>query len=355
MMPPMNDRVLNDAAEWLTRLQDKSFSSEDMRKFCAWLEISDQHKQALQEMESVWAEIGELEYSQAERLFDRTINRSVWTTISACIRGVFSAGNWRLQPALNSGISAVCIALLTVVVITGTRLQQPQWVVERSQIAEVRELVLPDGSLISLGPDSELRYRIRSDERSLELHRGQAFFDVARDTERAFTVAVGKTNVTVLGTQFDIVRHRRGAKVSVLEGRVQVESPIRVGDGSSNLDGSSASKDESILTGGQALSVDKVDGHGVTEAINSSSVGAWRDGRLSYVNTPLTVVIEDINRYYDTELRLVGDDFSGLNVSATFKVEQLDTALAVLEKSLPIEFDVIDERLILIRRKRDTQ
>jgi len=55
MMPPMNDRVLNDAAEWLTRLQDKSFSSEDMRKFCAWLEISDQHKQALQEMESVWS------------------------------------------------------------------------------------------------------------------------------------------------------------------------------------------------------------------------------------------------------------------------------------------------------------
>jgi transmembrane sensor len=181
------------------------------------------------------------------------------------------------------------------------------------------------------------------------LRRGQAFFDVVRDAERPFSIAMAKTKVTVLGTQFDIVKHCSGAKISVFEGRVKVNT---LRSAAAETLKTNDEEQEFILTNGQALSVDKVEGQGTPIHIQPENIGAWREGRLSYINTPLAEVIEDIGRYYPKELRLVGAGFSGLNVSATFKVDQLDTALAMLAKTLPIQFDVISDKLIVIRHKR---
>jgi transmembrane sensor len=89
-------------------------------------------------------------------------------------------------------------------------------------VAETRILVLSDGTRVTLGPKSRIRTRFFAGERYAELAYGEAFFEVARDTNRPFIVDAGDTRVRVLGTKFDINHRAERVSTSVLHGIVQV-------------------------------------------------------------------------------------------------------------------------------------
>ena len=62
---------------------------------------------------------------------------------------------------------------------------------------------LEDGSRIALGPGGALTLaRIEKDEVRLVLERGNATFDVIRDADRRFVVAVADVDFVVAGARF---------------------------------------------------------------------------------------------------------------------------------------------------------
>jgi transmembrane sensor len=81
-------------------------------------------------------------------------------------------------------------------------------------------LPLPDGSTLTLDADSAVDVRLYGDRREIRLHRGGAFFDVARDPARPFVVLAGAARVTGLGTRFAVQAEPDGVEVSVESGRV---------------------------------------------------------------------------------------------------------------------------------------
>src|SRR5690606_33189612 len=101
------------------------------------------------------------------------------------------------------------------------------WTLNRPQayatgVGEQRTLRLADGSQVVLDTNSRVEVRLRSDRRSVILISGQAFFDVEGDPARPFIVAAGDTPVTAVGTRFDVRKLGQGAKVTLIEGRVDV-------------------------------------------------------------------------------------------------------------------------------------
>jgi len=65
-----------------------------------------------------------------------------------------------------------------------------------------KEVSLPDGSIVLLSPGSEIRYKKSFEKsRGAELD-GEAFFDIARDSTKEFTVETDFTTTRVLGTTF---------------------------------------------------------------------------------------------------------------------------------------------------------
>ena len=65
-----------------------------------------------------------------------------------------------------------------------------------------KEVYLPDGSIVFLSTGSEIRYKKSFEKtRGAELD-GEAFFDIARDSTKEFTVETDFTTTTVLGTTF---------------------------------------------------------------------------------------------------------------------------------------------------------
>ena len=83
---------------------------------------------------------------------------------------------------------------------------------------EQHRWALPDGSMLELNTDSAVRVRWSGVERVVELAQGQAYFQVAKDSQRRFRVAIEGANIVAVGTQFEVYRKDRTALVTVVEG-----------------------------------------------------------------------------------------------------------------------------------------
>jgi transmembrane sensor len=87
-------------------------------------------------------------------------------------------------------------------------------------------LRLRDGSSVELAAQTRLRMlRDQADAVEVELASGRATFDVTHVEGRKFTVSLGRANVRVVGTRFEVVRSDRneGALLSVSVSRGIVE------------------------------------------------------------------------------------------------------------------------------------
>lgn len=85
--------------------------------------------------------------------------------------------------------------------------------------------VLPDGSEVTLAPESELRFSTSFDGSQREVYlEGEAFFNVSRDTARPFLVYTSQVVTKVLGTTFTVkaFREEKNITVAVRTGKVSV-------------------------------------------------------------------------------------------------------------------------------------
>jgi transmembrane sensor len=92
-------------------------------------------------------------------------------------------------------------------------------------------LPLQDGSKITLDTRTQVRVDLSNTERRVDLDRGEAYFEVAKDPRRSFVVRAGRERIIALGTQFSVRRNGDDVRVVVTEGSVRLESedaPLRV-------------------------------------------------------------------------------------------------------------------------------
>jgi transmembrane sensor len=122
---------------------------------------------------------------------------------------------WNSRPAAPQGKE---IADLTANVTTAAGIDQ--------------KLSMPDGSTIMVRPGSSIAYKKAFDgvSREIDMHNGEVYFEVAKDSSRPFIIHTGILDIKVLGTSF-VVRAIKGVReqeVVVKEGRVQVANQGKV-------------------------------------------------------------------------------------------------------------------------------
>lgn len=163
---------------------------------------------------------------------------------------------------------------------------------------ETKVVALKDGSVVTLNTASEIQVNYSDAIRAVELIRGEALFDVAKNKARPFVVAAGDTNVRVVGTSFT-VRHLDAAPVQVLvrEGIVEVFKPaadtVPVRVTANNM--AVAAPD-----GGSSISAMAVPVAQVHRQL------AWQNGQLAFEGETLAQAVQEFSRYSDT--RIVIDD-----------------------------------------------
>lgn len=172
--------------------------------------------------------------------------------------------------------------------------------------AEIREIRLPDGSRMTLDARSEATGSFGSDGRSVELVRGRAFFDVAQDRARPFSVTAGDRRVIALGTRFDVKLEPGGLTVSLLEGGVTV-GPLDSGVAPARL----RPGQQFVERGGTAV-IRRIDEEG-------GEATGWTRGLLHFDDVPLAEAVAEVNRYSPVPIVVSSREVGALRVSGEFR------------------------------------
>lgn len=330
-----DEQIKDEAIEWLLRVDFDASEERTNSSLQSWLAADARHARAFEAAKATWADASAVkaidpEGAREARLLAASMTAPSW--IEHLMAG------WRrlvARPLIPAGAVAGLAAIVLAVFLT----ELPQSVekdlnVIATETAEIRDVTLADGSVVTIGARTSLSVQYTEATRRIAMSGGEAFFDVAHDTERPFVVAVGDSEVRVLGTKFD-VREREGeVVVAVAEGRVEV-APAGPEEDAMLPE----RRDAVVLMRGQAVT--RVKGEGEADLsvaqINPERAGAWRTGRFSYRDAMLSDVVADANRYFDGEIRFEGEALKELRITTGFTVEQIDSMLAGLPDALPVE------------------
>ena len=176
-------------------------------------------------------------------------------------------------------------ASLTAAIFGVRRFSSPRF---STDVGEVAQKSLPDGSVVALDTASAITEQYEPAQRNVQLDRGQAFFDVAKDARRPFVVAAGPIRVKAVGTAFIVNRSDSGAEIVVTEGIVAVWN---VAAPSSSIK----------LAAGQSAKMDNGKPAPVAvQAMTTTQIyqkAAWRTGQIILSGETLADAAAEFNRY----------------------------------------------------------
>lgn len=283
-MTALPARLLGEAAERLLALRAAPGDPARQSAARAWIDLHPDHRRAWALAERAWLAGGDALDRPLPRPANRNRNRRRWgAALAACLALALAAPEIRVRLAAD----------------------------EVTPSGGGRALTLADGSRVTLAGDSALAAELGADARRLQLLRGAAYFEVAADPARPFTVAAGAVTVTVRGTGFAVARGDAETTVAVAHGRVEVATDGRT----------------TVLNGGERVEVGA--GGLRRAAVDPAEVALWRDDRLAVRDAPLAEVLDALARRHGG-LYLVGDDLRARRVTGVFDLSDPERALAAL-------------------------
>jgi transmembrane sensor len=198
-------------------------------------------------------------------------------------------------------------------------------------VGQRRDVVLDDGSKITLNTASLVEVRYSADRRDVMLLQGQAMFHVAKNPDRPFVVSAGSRQVTALGTAFDVqIRQDGQVQILLVEGRVRVDPVRRQG-----LERIIPSLARTDLVPGQQL---VTEGPGLVEvaAADVERETAWNRGVLIFRDDAVGDAVKEVNRYSAVQLVVDDPGVARLKVSGIFPTASRDDFVAALETLYPV-------------------
>lgn len=188
---------------------------------------------------------------------------------------------------------------------------------------------LPDGTVIELGAQSELQVDYTADKRAVELHEGEAYFKVLHDPARPFVVRAGQLRVKDVGTTFDVRKNGDYVTVAVAEGKVAVAPHRSSGyHAVAELAEAAGKSVEVSLGAGEQLIADPAHPKLTTTEINAANIASWRSGELYFRDTPLSVVIANINRYAPYRIAIADPGVGKMRFTGMVSISHINDWLA---------------------------
>lgn len=307
-----------EAANWLERLE---FGTADSAALEAWLAQSWEHRVAYWRMRSVWNET-----NRFAALRSPTQTR---------------AGNLRTPRALPGSrfLFRAAAAAVVVVAVVGVAIKfgREQNQMFATELGAKKTLTLADGSQIELNTNTLLR--LSADQRTAWLDNGEAYFQITHDAAHPFTVNVGDRRVVDLGTKFVIRRESENTRVSLIEGRAEVQGD---GAGTQLKPVMLAPGDVAIASHG-VLSVERRPSRELSDDLG------WRRGLLIFYHTPLADAAKEFNRYNATKLVIADGDVAQRRINGTFLANNVEVFGHVAQAALGLHVHNEDNRIVISR------
>ncbi len=227
--------------------------------------------------------------------------------------------------------AAVAASLAALIAVPAMQNGAPEATTYDTAATAGRTLAL-DGAHVRL--DTRTRITVSKDRRHFELASGAAYFDVKHDPEHPLVVTAGGYDVRDIGTRFEVSSTPDHLSVSVAEGQVEVAAP-----------GAAATP----LIAGRRLDISLSQRQAEQAVVDPADIGAWRSGQLRYQDAPLSLVVNDVNRYSKRRVT-VDPSAADLRFSGVIEIGDGSRLVERVQQLLPVEAKMVGSTTHLLPR-----
>ncbi len=323
--PLIQDKMEDEAIRWLVRMRTKAVTDADQDAFKDWLQADPSHQLAFETVDQMWEGSSQLRMMpEAYDLLEESY-APWWQRF------------WPIEGFVPKAVAFGVVMILAGVAYIALTPQMPKTEHYRTEIAQVRELNLPDGSIVALGGKTELQVTYSRSERHIALLSGEAYFTPVKNSERPFVVDIPDGQVRVVGTAFNIRHSEGGSRVSVEEGLVSV------------IKGQAEEVDNyTLVSAGYELDMKASDG---APAPVQGGFGSWREGRFDYTGAYLGDIVADVNRYYASGISLMDQSLASRQVTISFRIDQIDLMAQTVAQILSLDVNKKADGKIILSEK----
>jgi transmembrane sensor len=171
--------------------------------------------------------------------------------------------------------------------------------------APIRHVSLDDGSVMHVLRGTDYDIEFSSHQRLIRLTRGEAVFEVAKDSHRPFVVRTPRSDSIAVGTRFGVVTDTAATTTTVSKGLVRVVvpagneqtagTPLQAGEEIRVLAG--ASRAESVMT------------------VNAERKTSWAAGWLEFDGETAAEAVKTFNRFSDVNIEIRQPELAALRLT----------------------------------------
>ncbi len=296
------DPALAQGLEWLVILWSGEASAEERAAWQRWLAAHPDHERAWQQVQRIDARLMDMAPEASAQALARSgrlagrrkaLRLMGWTALGTGVAGLAAQGlPWRAYAADY-----------------------------RSAVGERRELILDDGTRVTLNSDSAVDVAYTAEARRLILRRGEIYIETGHGPAaagRPFFVATAYGDVRALGTRYSVEQQRDRVRVGVHEGAVEIRP----------------SRGPALrLDAGQSALFTPLAAELMPEAAQQSP--AWLRGQLVAERLRLADLLDQVGRYRRGVIRC-DPRVADLVVSGVYALDDTDRILASLARALPL-------------------
>jgi ferric-dicitrate binding protein FerR (iron transport regulator) len=196
---------------------------------------------------------------------------------------------------------------------------------------EVKQIVLPDGSTVTLNANSEIKYaRFNFADNTREVNlNGEADFSVihTKSNQKFIVKTNNKLNVTVLGTQFSVYNRNATSEVVLRKGKVELDYTTIVGNQPTVL----------VLKPGDKF-IKNEKGADEVHLADTEKVVAWKNHDFLFEGTALADVANIVKDNFGIKLIFQNDTLASRKISGTFHAEKADELIDAIAQLLDVNY-----------------
>jgi len=302
------------AAEWLARRRSGQMSLQEVLELDVWLESDPDHLAAYRSVTRAWS-VAHSVSADPEIL----AMRETAVEHLAIRRRLVMVGS-------TAALAALLAVALYAAGLTGV---WRDWVSPVSDqhiqtaIGQTIPVSLADGSTVMLDSDTTLLVHETWRRRDVTVKRGQAYFHVAKDPARPFSVSAANSSVTATGTQFDVRVDPDRLTVLLVEGTLHVDI---------SASASQPAQETDMVAGWQLTA--SMGGERALVRLNAKKQAralGWQTGRLAFVRQSVSVVATELNRYSVKKI-VVERELASIPIDGVFRAGDIDGFVRLLVK-----------------------
>ena len=197
-------------------------------------------------------------------------------------------------------------------------------------------IMLFDGTKVNMNSESHLKYEENPETGSRTVYlTGEAYFEVAKDSSRPFTVYAGNIATTAVGTAFNVKAYDDDNTIQVflVTGKVEIKNiknDIKL-----------------MLDPGEGISYNRTKDELWKRNFDYREIMAWKRGAIIFEKAGLNEIVEELGRWYGVDFKIEGKPQQPWRINGEFKNESLENVLNSIGYTTSFDYTIAEDTVTI--------